>query len=81
MNSLSASLSASLSPSINIEAHLQTLAHNIGLGNSQDYTINHRNFTINMKVDVHIDTVDLKKVLLGNPNLEFQAQSHATGPQ
>ena len=78
MNSLSAALSASLAPTINIEAHLETLAHNIGLGNSQDYTINHRNFTINMKVDVHIDTVDLKKVLLGNPNLEFQAANHST---
>jgi hypothetical protein len=78
MNALSASLQQSINPQVDLRANLEVLAHNIGLGSAQDYTINHRNFEINMRVDVHIDSVDLKKILLGKPNYEFAAQNHTT---
>jgi hypothetical protein len=78
VNQISQQLSTSMNPTVNLQTKLQALAHNIGLGNSEDYTINHRNFQVNLHVDVHIDTVDLKKVLLGNPTLEFAASNHGT---
>jgi hypothetical protein len=56
---------------MNINAGLRRLASNLGLGNNEEFTINHRNFNVQIQLNVRIDAEDLERVLIDRPNTRF----------
>jgi phage-related protein len=56
---------------ININTGLRRLANNLGLGNSEEFTINHKNFNVQLTVNVRVDAEDLERILIERPNTRF----------
>ena len=48
---------------VNIQSNLSRLATNLGLGNNATYTIQNRNFTVTVNVDVHMDAKELQTAI------------------
>lgn len=69
VNSISREM-ANLTP-ISLDVGLRRIAQNIGIGNDARYEIRHRNFTVNLNVNVKIDAIDLEKVLIERTNSRF----------
>lgn len=55
-------------PITNISTQLRRLGARFELGSSDEITLNHRNFKIEIRFDVKIDAEDLAKVLVNTPN-------------
>lgn len=66
VNSIAAEL-GSIQP-IQINTQLKALAGRLGLGDSEEITIRHRDFNINVALEVHVDAVELERVLVDRPN-------------
>jgi len=62
---------ASLQP-VNIQSNLSRLATNLGLGNNATYTIQNRNFTVTVNVDVHMDARELENTLIERKGTRIQ---------
>ena len=62
VNSISADL-ASIN-SVNLTTNLRNLGTNLGLGATSSYTIENRNFTVTVNVDVKVDAAELETALL-----------------
>lgn len=77
VNSIAAELGAI--DTVNINTSLKTLAGRLGLGRNEEVTINHENFNIKVKVDVHVDAVDLERVLIDRPNSRIMARGGTGG--
>lgn len=69
VNSISREM-ANLTP-VNLDVGLRRLAQNIGVGNDTRYEIRHRNFTINVNLQVKIDAAELEKALIERANSRF----------
>lgn len=64
---------------VNINTQLKALSRNMGLGRSEEITLQHRNFELNVTFDVKIDAEDLEKVLLSRPGTQFATNGKHTG--
>lgn len=69
VNSISREM-ANLTP-VNLDVGLRRLAQNIGVGNDARYEIKHRNFTINVNLQVKIDAEELERALIERANSRF----------
>jgi hypothetical protein len=77
VNSIAAELGAI--ETVNINTSLKTLAGRLGLGRNEEVTINNENFNIKVKVDVHIDAVDMERVLIDRPNSRIMSRGGTGG--
>lgn len=57
---------------VNIQSNLSRLATNLGLGNNATYTIQNRNFTVTVNVDVHMDARELENTLIERRGTRIQ---------
>lgn len=64
---------------VNINTQLRALSRNMGLGRSEEITLQHRNFELNVTFDVKIDAEDLEKVLLSRAGTQFATNGKHTG--
>lgn len=66
VNSIAAEL-GSIQP-IQINTQLKALAGRLGMGQSDEITIRHNDFNINVQLEVHIDSVELERTLVDRPD-------------
>lgn len=64
---------------VNINTSLKALAGRLGLGESEELTINNRNFNVDVSVNVHIDAQELERVLLDRPNSRILSRGGGGG--
>jgi hypothetical protein len=58
---------------ITIATGLKVLAHNLGLGQTNQFEIQNRHFDIKVSFDIHMDVKDVEKILIDRRNSGFVA--------